>query len=154
MLGNDNMAEELALSLGMLGSSQCSLLTQLAAYYHEFQNDKKAVELLDKALDAPHNDMKEYTAIVEQLNEIKNFNLTSELWIKLAKQPIIQESCDIYPYIALAMYKLMQKELFLRNFQITLATRPNMVVKLFGRMFNTYVLDDILQQIKRDFKLE
>ena len=154
MLGNDNMAEELALSLGMLGSSQCSLLTQLAAYYHEFQNDKKSVELLDKALDAPHNDMKEYTAIVEQLNEIKNFNLTSELWIKLAKQPIIQESCDIYPYIALAMYKLMQKELFLRNFQITLATRPDMVVKLFGRMFNTYVLDDILQQIKKDFKLE
>lgn len=80
--------------------------------------------------------------------------MTSELWIKLAKQPIIQESCDIYPYIALAMYKLMQKELFLRNFQITLATRPDMVVKLFGRMFNTYVLDDILQQIKRDFKLE
>ena len=48
----------------------------------------------------------------------------------------------------------MQKELFLRNFQITLATRPDMVVKLFGRMFNTYILDDILQQIKRDFKLE
>lgn len=142
-------AEEMMLTLCMLGNTLPTLYIQLANICYEFKKSLAAISCLYKAIHCPSVDDAEFLTIAQQLISNENFTDAVPLWIDLEHLSINVTIPAFSAYIAYAMFKINKKELFKNAFTKALVLCPEIIQQLFTSTFNTNNLDEIIRMANK-----
>lgn len=144
-------AEELMVSLCMLGHSLVDVYLQLSNIYKECKLNKLAADAIIKILDRCES-VDQQAAAIEQLFNLNCIESEKRIWMELAQQTFYSLNAKGAAYTAFAMYQLKEREWFYINFQLAETQAPEELAEVFSRLFGTRDLLTIRQEITKHFE--
>lgn len=144
-LNNINEAEELMLSLTMLGNTNASLYIQLANICSELKKETLALSCYYKAIHSPSIDENDLLIILQLLINKQNYTDALPLWhdIYVYTQQTQIKQPSIFAYLAYGTYMLNEKEVFNKSFKIAATLVPELTKSLFSSFFSNLTLEQI-----------
>lgn len=143
-------AEEIFLSLCMLGNSLSTLHVQLGNICYELKKQTAALGCYYKAIHSKTLDETELITIIQQLIAHGVYEEAAPLWNDIACLQLKTSQPSLPAYLAYAMYKLNNKPQFSKYLSLAIITAPDFVVQLFCKMFNTCNLEEIIKKANEE----
>lgn len=138
-------AEEMMLSLTMLGNSLSAIYIQLGNICSEFKKNVLAVDCYNKAIHSPQIEDTEVLLILQLLVNAKLFNEAETLWhdiYNLLSQIQITQPV-IYAYMALGACMLNKKDIFNKAFDFAATFASDTLKTLFSTIYPNESLEEI-----------
>lgn len=138
-------AEEMMLSLTILGNSLSSLYIQLGNICSDFKNNAQALNCYDKAIHSPKIEDGEILLILQLLVNAQLFNEATNLWhdiYELLPQIQITQPA-IYAYMAIGAYMLNKREAFNKTFDYAVSFVPDTLKALFSIKYPNASIEEI-----------
>ena len=138
-------AEEMMLSLAMLGNSLSAIYVQLGNICSEFKNNKQAIDCYNKAIRSPKIEDTEVLLILQLLVNSQLYNEAATLWhdiYELLSQIQVAQPA-IYAYMALGAFMLNKKEAFNKTFDFAATFAPDTLKTLFGTKYPNVSIEEL-----------
>lgn len=149
---NQESAEELMLSLTMLGNSPSTLYTQMGNICSELKNNTQALAYYSKAIHSPKIEDSDLLLILQLLVNAKAYNgseatnLWHNIYHLLPQMQITQPS--IYAYMAIGAYMLNDIDNFNKTFDLAATFAPEALKALFYIQYPNSTIDEIKKLAK------
>lgn len=148
--GQYDKAEEMLMSTCLLGNTPCDILLQLGNTYMEMGLLHQAFKTYSTLLRNPKVEEKELISMAQSLARTNNVANASELWHKMAiEASTIPNDSILDAYLAWAMFQFREKESMYKHLKKSFPNYVGVIIQLFGGLFNTYNINDILYKINQ-----